>query len=124
MDITPLVPAGRKMIEAYGAGGFVISGDSVTGPVLLFENTVLPWSVDSFASITLDSLQPVIESDPSIELLLIGSGVKMEMLGPEIRQAMRNHRIGVDVMDTGAVCRTWNVLLSEGRRVAAALLPV
>jgi len=59
-----------------------------------------------------------------VEVLLIGCGPRMVLLPSALRRQIREAGIGMDAMDTGAACRTYNVLISEGRRAAAALIPV
>ena len=76
----------------------------------------------SFADITAASLAPVIARG-GIQILLLGCGRRMQPVPQAVRQALRQAGIVVDAMDTGAACRTYNVLLAEDRRVAAALLP-
>ena len=60
---------------------------------------------------------------PRIELLLIGCGARFAMVGPDVRRALKKEQISIESMDTGAACRTYNVLLGEDRRVGAALIP-
>jgi len=122
MDVTPLIPGGRQVIESYGPGGFRITGVAHAGAVLVFPERTLPWTADRFAAVDLAALQPVV-AHGAIEILLLGCGARLEPLPPALRQALRAHGIGVDAMDTGAACRTYNVLLAEDRRVAAALIP-
>ena len=76
-----------------------------------------------FDDLTLDSLAPVIE-DGNVQVLLLGCGPKLQMPPPDLRSALREKGIGIEPMDTGAACRTYNVLLAEGRAVAAALIAV
>ena len=75
-------------------------------------------------NLTLQSFDFVRSAEPAVEILLLGSGPKMGLLPSKLRRELRDAGIVVDVMETGAACRTYNVLLSEDRRVAAALLPV
>jgi len=124
MDVTPLIPADRQVIDAYGPGTFRVSGTLYEGPMLVFPDHAQTWSVSSFAGLTVESFRPVQMADPPVEILLLGSGAKMGLLPSRLRQDLRAAGIVVDVMETGAACRTYNVLLSEARRVAAALLPV
>jgi len=70
-----------------------------------------------------DSLAPVIARG-GVEILLLGCGRRMAMVPSALRARLKAAGIVVDAMDTGAACRTYSVLLAEGRRVAAALLPV
>ncbi len=90
--------------------------------VMVLPLATYPWSAASMTEISLDNLAPVIEA--KVEILLLGCGPKMIRLAPAVRQSLRDHGIVADVMDTGAACRTYNILLAEDRRVAAALLPV
>jgi uncharacterized protein len=122
MDVTPLIPADRQVIDSYGGGGFHVSGAAYDGAILVFPDATLAWAVAGFAEVTAERLGPVIEHG-GIEILLLGCGKRMQPIAPALRQAMRAAGIVLEPMDTGAACRTYNVLLAEGRRVAAALLP-
>ncbi len=122
MDITPVIPEGHKVIEAYGDGGFRITGERYEGSVLLFPTRVLAWQVGVFSELTLESLAPVAEAAPAI--LLLGCGTSMEFVPKDIRATLRAGGTVIEHMDTGAACRTYNFLLSEGRDVAAALISV
>lgn len=124
MEITPRIPAGRKIVETYSADGFRISGEAVNGPVLVFPERHVAWPACDVASITPGTLATVLDADPAVEVLLIGCGGRMQLLPRTLRDHFRAAGIGLEAMDTGAACRTYNVLLSEGRRVAAALLPL
>jgi uncharacterized protein len=124
MDVTPLIPAGRQVIEDYGRHGFRVSGVPYEGPVLVLPEQSRSWDVAAFDDLATDSFGPIVEADPRPELLLIGSGDRMKLLPSRLRQSIRMSGIVIEVMDTGAACRTYNVLLGEGRRVAAALFPL
>ena len=124
MDITPLVPKGLLVIEAYGDGGFRVSGVRHEGSVLILPEGAKAWPVATLDDITSESLQPVLASSDTIDILFLGSGQRATMLPEGLRQAFREVGIAVEAMDTGAACRTYNVLLAEGRRVAAALIAV
>jgi uncharacterized protein len=122
VDVTPLIPAGRQVVESYGPGGFRVSGVTYRGAILVFAEAVQPWSAARVDDITAASLAPVMEHG-DIEILLLGCGACMVPVAQDLRQVLRDKGIVVDAMDTGAACRTYNVLLAEERRVAAALLP-
>lgn len=127
MDVTPLVPVGVQMIHGYGDGRFRIAEAVVDGPVLVMPEVTVPWPVEAdFDLATLDpeTLNPILRADPSFDILLIGCGARQVFLPPTLRQSIRDHGPVVEMMDTGAACRTFNLLLAEARRVAAALLPV
>ncbi len=122
MDVTPLIPGGRQVIESYGRRGFHVSGVAWTGSILVFPDSTLEWSAGSFVDLSEEAFRPIVEKG-GIEILLLGCGARMQLVPSALRQALRASGIVMDPMDTGAACRTYNVLLSEDRRVAAALLP-
>lgn len=119
MELTPLIPPGRQVIERYAASGFRVSGAIYAGPVLVFPDVTLIWAE---AALTAESLAPVVEHG-EVELLLLGLGRRMGLVAADLRAALKASGIVIEAMDTGAACRTFNVLLGEERRVAAALLP-
>jgi uncharacterized protein len=80
--------------------------------------------VREIGAVSLDSLQPVIAASRQIEILLVGSGARFALLAPDVRRSLQERGLSVDAMDTGAACRTYNILRAEGRRVAAALIAV
>ena len=120
MDITPLIPGGRQVIDSYGRGRFQVSQQEYTTSILVTESWTKPWVVNGFHEITLDSLAPVLTAE--VEVLLIGAGERMQLLPSPLRQSLRDAGIAVDIMETGAACRTYNLLMGDGRRVAGALL--
>lgn len=122
MDLTPLVPAGRQLVERYGPSGFRIGGVVWHGSVLVFPDATLPWPVADMAQVTRDSLLPVV-AHGDVEVLLLGLGARMTMAARALRLALQPEGIAIEPMDTGAACRTYNVLVAEERRVAAALIP-
>ena len=124
MDITPAVPAGRQMVESYGGGRFRVSGTAYEGSVLVLPDRTVPWAASRLEDVTLDTLAPVLDRAEPIELLLLGCGPRTAPAPAELRRSLRERGLGLEVMDTGAACRTYNVLLTEGRPVAAALIAV
>ena len=123
MDITPLVPEGRQVIESYGDDGFRINGERHPGPVIVWPERVVPWAVAGIEDATIESLAPLFDAEPPIEIVLIGSGAAFALAPAPLRKALGARRMAAESMDTGAACRTYNVLMAEDRRVAAALLP-
>lgn len=125
MDITPIGSDRAQHISRYGDGGFVICGHDYHGSVIVtFERTV-SWSlIDLSAGIAEAALADVKENLAGCEILLIGSGKRMLLLPPTVRQSLKSCVASVDVMDTGAACRTYNILMSEGRKVVAALMAI
>jgi uncharacterized protein len=121
MELTPVNPSGRQVIESYGPRGFRVAGVAYSSPILVFPDATLDWVITGIAAVSIETLRPVIEHG-GIEILLLGCGPRMTPVAPSVRHALRTAGIGLEPMDTGAACRTYNVLLSEDRRVAAALL--
>ena len=124
MDITPLVPSGRQMIESYGGGRFTVSGVAHQGSIVVFPDRTLAWPVATLAEVTLESLEPVLAQRESVEVMLLGCGARLTQVPPALRQLFRRSGLGFELMDTGAACRTYNVLAAEDRRVVAALIAV
>lgn len=125
MDITPLVGAGKKIIQSYTPGQFRINGEIHAGPIIVFTDSVHEWTTNASAeTLGADDFQSVIERTDELDLLLLGCGEKMELPLFKLRSTLKEQNIILEIMDTGAACRTYNVLMAEGRRVAAALLPV
>ncbi len=122
MEFSTTVPDSQQVVESYGAGRFRVSGVEHAGSVLVFQDQTVRWDVERMDALTAESFAPVIAAEPSVEILLIGCGENLQFLAPDLRSVLREHGIGCDVMDTGAACRTYNVLISESRRVAAALI--
>jgi uncharacterized protein len=124
MDVTPQIPAGSQVVEGYGDGGFTISGRRWEGSVLVLPNRTQAWAAQTATGLTLADLADIVAAEPRPEILILGMGVGMEMVARDLRIALRGAGIIIEPMGTGAACRTYNVLLTEGRRVAAALIAV
>ncbi|OHC80985.1 MAG: hypothetical protein A3G73_00200 [Rhodospirillales bacterium RIFCSPLOWO2_12_FULL_67_15] len=124
LDITPLVPAGRQVIEAYGDGGFVIAGARYAGSVIVLPERTLAWTVAAAADVTEFALAPLFEALPPAEILVVGCGPRFAPAPGPLRPVFKARGVALEWMDTGAACRTFNVLLAEGRPVAAALIAV
>jgi uncharacterized protein len=111
---------GRLPIDGYGPGGFRVAGAVHRGPLALLPGGVVPWG-------GLPDLSPFLERVVAFDVLLVGVGASLGPL-PEglaaMRRALEAGGAGVEVMATASACRTYNVLLGEGRRVAAALMPI
>lgn len=104
-------------IDGYGPGFFRIGGQVFHGAVLTGPGGTGPWS-------GLQDTAPLLDLAGQIDVLFIGTGADLSQIPPELRTALEEAGIGVEIMNSPAACRTYNVLLSEGRRIALALLPV
>jgi uncharacterized protein len=122
MAIAPAVPAGRQLIQGYHPGGFRIAGIDHEGSVLVLPERTSPWPVRAPDEVTPASLAPIVAAAPAVELLILGLGPRFLAVPAELRQALKDRGIALEAMDTGAACRTYNVLVAEERRVAAALI--
>ena len=117
--------AGSYPIDAYGSGGFKFAGMSHRGSILVLPTGVHSWGATSFAEIDAASFAPLFALPKgAVDLLLVGTGENLVPLPAVLRTRLRDAGIRSDPMATGAAARTFNILLGEGRRVAAALLAV
>lgn len=124
VDYAGFLP-GAHAIDGYGAGGFRFGGMSHRGSILALPSGIYAWRAQSPADITAESLAAVFtEETGAIDHLLIGTGVEPAPLAAALRNRLRNAGIRAEPMQTGAAARTYNILLGERRRVAAALLAV
>jgi len=123
IEITSVAPPGVNLIRGYGNGGFRIgAGDHQTGSVIVFPDRHVRWQHPPVTEISAVDLQSVIDAASDTDLLVFGCGATFCPAPRSLRDGLRGHGIVLEWMDTGAACRTFNVLLSEGRQVAAALI--
>jgi uncharacterized protein len=112
-------------IDAYGGGGFRLAGAWRDGSVLILGDEHRSWDVTAAADLRLADLQPVLDAGAAeVEFLLLGLGARNALPAREIREGLRAAGIGLEFMDTPAAARLYNLLTSEGRRLAAALIAV
>lgn len=124
MDITPILPKGSKVIKGYGEMAFKVNDEKYEGSIILLPESVHSWNISKHSDITPLSLQIICDNSDKIEILLIGCGETHIPMPVEIISHFMPLNIGIEIMTTGAACRTYNVLLAEGRKVAAALIAV
>lgn len=111
--------AGALAVRSWRPGELRIGQDVWRRPVLLSPREVRPWAVRDGEDLTLDHLAPLIGERPDV--IILGTGQRQRFPAHELGMSLLSRGIGLEVMDTGAACRTYNVLASEGRAVAAAL---
>jgi uncharacterized protein len=108
-------------ITSYGADYVAINLQRHEGSIIVMPETpVIAWPVSSFEALTPEDFDALIAIAP--EVVVFGSGTRLRFPHPRLVAKLTQQRIGVETMDFGAACRTYNILMSEGRRVAAALL--
>lgn len=113
----------RYLIRAYTSGQVTVNEDVLTNSLIVSaERLMRDWQPQCFEQLTAAHLQVAVALRP--EILLLGTGAQLRFPHPSLLAELHNQGIGVEVMDTAAACRTYNVLVSEGRRVAAALLMI
>ena len=126
MDITPIISEEKKRISSYGGGKFTINQDDVYHTsVFVLPNKVVSWDINSINDdAIIESFSKIKEYLEDIDLLLLGGGKSFVPASAEVIKFFKEYNITVEPMDTGAACRTYNVLMPEGRNVAAALVVV
>jgi uncharacterized protein len=109
-------------IQSYSEEGVVVNGKCQIGPLLLCSvQGPHKWSAENFESLTQASFDELLPFTP--ELVLFGSGKRIQFPATKLLQGLIHQKIGVETMDNGAACRTFNVLAGEGRHVVLALIP-
>lgn len=111
-------------VDAWGGGGFRVSGVWRPGSLLILDDAPRDWSVAALTALTPEDFAPVIASRSVVEFVLLGTGLAPGLPPRAVRDALKAAGIGLEFMSTEAAARTYNVVASEGRRVAAALIAV
>lgn len=117
MQISEISYNDARPIDGYGPGFFRVGGEVHDGAQIVTASTVLRWG--GFED---TAVPEALKSE--VDVLLVGTGETITPIPTAFRKAMEDAGIGVEPMATQSACRTFNVLLAEGRRVAAALLPI
>ncbi len=117
MRITEIVYDTGQPVDGYGPGFFRLGGDERAGPLAVLPGGPVAWS-------GWPEHQIFLENADRIDVLLAGMGADIAVLDPEIQAALEAAGIGVELMASPSACRTYNILLAEGRRVGLAALPL
>ncbi|MEI6000609.1 Mth938-like domain-containing protein [Paraburkholderia bengalensis] len=108
-------------VTGYGADYVEINLERHTDSIIVLpDSPVIEWPVSSFEALSPEHFALLIE--PAPEVVIFGSGERLRFPHPRLTVALSARRIGVETMDFKAACRTYNILMAEGRKVAAALL--
>lgn len=113
-------PATLNFVRAYSPGVLRIGEHEFSRSVIVSAESLADWRPQQIGELTAADLEPVLALRP--EVLLLGSGARQVFPAPALLAQLYAARLGFEVMDTGAACRTYNVLVAEGRAVAAALI--
>lgn len=117
MELSKDTATTGNIITHYDAHTITVLDNPIDYNFILTPTALLPWPLQSFADITLESLSTILEKKPAI--LLIGTGETHQHLPPALQAELMQQRIGVEVMTTAAACRTYNILAAENRDVMA-----
>jgi uncharacterized protein len=113
-------PIAHNTITAYGEGYVQVNNQRHESSLIVMPDQVIPWDAGSFDSLSTENFSFL--KDLNVEILLLGTGPRQRFPHPSLTAPLAQAGIGLEVMDLKAACRTYNVLVAEERRVAAALL--
>lgn len=120
MKIDHVAAEGRNFFTGYGTGYVLVNSAKVDRSVLVTGDRIDDWDARSVETISPEHVAAILQARP--EIVLLGSGARFAFPDPAVLAPFYAERIGVEVMDTPAACRTFNILLGEGRNVVAALI--
>ena len=120
MKLHASVPSGVNTITGYGEGYVMVNGERRASSVVVLPDRVEQWSAAAFDALTLEDFAFLKNLD--VEIVLLGTGPRQRFPHPRLTAALAQAGIGLEVMDVQAACRTYNILVAEERKVAAALL--
>jgi uncharacterized protein len=113
-------PSALNAVTGYGSGYVMINGERHDGNLVVLPERIVPWSASGFEALAESDFEML--AALGTEVVLLGTGAALRFPAPRLTRALALARIGLEVMDTQAACRTYNILMAEERRVAAALL--
>lgn len=115
--------AGARIIRRYGTGYVVVNEDTITTSMILTPTELdTDWPPETFAQLDFAHCEALLSYGP--DLVLLGTGRRQQFPAAEIMARVMQAGIGIEVMDTAAACRTFNILMNEGRKVVAGLLMI
>jgi uncharacterized protein len=120
MKLHQTVGQGRNLITAYERDHIRINQDYFSGHLIVTPDSIVPWNVESFETLQATDFEHLLSYEP--EVVLFGSGERLRFPHPGLTAALVEARVGLEVMDTQAACRSFNILMAEDRRVVLALL--
>ncbi|MEW6688300.1 MAG: Mth938-like domain-containing protein [Pseudomonadota bacterium] len=120
MKFQAAAPTGLNTFSGYGDGYVLVNGERHEASLIVLPERIFPWDVAGFDSLREAHFEVFLGLD--IEILLLGTGPRQRFPHPRLTHALMRKRVGIEAMDLHAACRTYNFLMDEGRRVAAALL--
>lgn len=118
LDLEPMTKG--NFIQSYTPGSIKVQNESYSYNLLITQTKIKPWLNKALEDLSLGDLELLLELEP--EIILIGCGEQLKFLPPKLMHSVQQHGIGIEIMTTDAACRTFNVLLNEGRKVLGALI--
>lgn len=123
MRLSLELSAATNVIRAYAEGLVTINDHHIRQSVIVTpERLITNWPPQQFDELASSHFQALVELNP--EIVLLGTGKRQQFPSPRLTQPLLSRGVGLEIMDTGAACRTYNIIMAEGRRVAAALLMI
>ena len=124
MDLVRADTGTALTIQKYGPSGFVIAETTFEQAIILSPEQALPWDFNAeVAGAGAEAFADLVEACAKAEVVLLGCGARQIRPSKDVRDAFQSQGLTLEAMDTGAACRTYNVLVAEGRAVVAALIP-
>ena len=117
MRLNEVVFTDSKPVDGYGPGFFRIGGEVIQGPVIAGPDGTRTWA-------GFEDAAPLLALRVKVDIIFIGTGAEIAHIPADLRHQLEDADLGVEVMSSPAAARTYNVLLSEGRRIALAMIPV
>lgn len=112
-------------IDAFGDGGFRVADERYEGNLLILGADLRPWRVaDDAKALAVADFDAFLKAGAAVDVVVLGVGARLAHPPAAVRQAFREARIGLEVLDTATACRTYNLLAGEGRRIGAALIAI
>ena len=120
MKLHASLPSGVNTITGYGEGYVMVNGERRSSSLVVLPDRIESWAARAFDALTAEDFSFL--KSLKAEIVLLGTGPRQRFPHPRLTAALAEARIGLEVMDSQAACRTYNILVAEERRVAAALL--
>ncbi|MDF2965104.1 MAG: hypothetical protein K0Q51_492 [Rickettsiaceae bacterium] len=127
MDITPVIPTTFNVITGYSKGSFLINEERKPGNIIISRDNLWRWDEADPYNLSEKSFEVIVNDFKSKALshnaiILVGSGITPKVANYKLVHLLSLHNLSIDIMTTAAACRTYNILLAEGREVYAALM--
>ena len=117
MQLSEITFAKGRSVDGYGPNFFRVAGEVFEGNLAILPNSCGPWAGFADPSLFVDAAK-------DLDVVFVGTGAQIAHIPPDFRASLEGVGIGVEIMNSPTACRTYNILLSEGRRIGLALIPV